>query len=285
MRPPPGYPWVPSQRHLSPADRRSALPRRFDRIALPAPAAATARPIHPPRDGADPARRRMSMLSRAALYAGRNLFGSRAGAALAYAGAAAAAAAAGVQTGRADKNERSFIMIKPDGVNRGLVSEIIGRFERRGYKLVAIRLLRPSEDLAKAHYHDLKDRPFFPRLTKYLSSAPVVAMVWEGEDIVKQGRAMIGATSPLASAPGTFFRPPARAPPWRRAVRHLLTCLTPACPSTPRHDPRRLVDRRREQHHPRLGHDGERKGGNRPVVWKGGRDRVGEVHGQVDLLG
>lgn len=65
-------------------------------------------------------------------------------------------------------------------------------------------MLQPTKDLAEAHYHDLASRPFFPRLTNYLSSAPVVAMVWEGEDIVKQGRAMIGATSPLASAPGTI---------------------------------------------------------------------------------
>lgn len=65
-------------------------------------------------------------------------------------------------------------------------------------------MLQPTKDLAEAHYHDLSERPFFPRLTSYLSSAPVVAMVWEGEDIVKQGRAMIGATSPLASAPGTI---------------------------------------------------------------------------------
>lgn len=65
-------------------------------------------------------------------------------------------------------------------------------------------MLQPTKDLAEAHYHDLKERPFFPRLTNYLSSAPVVAMVWEGEDIVKQGRNMIGATSPLASAAGTI---------------------------------------------------------------------------------
>ncbi|PXF41461.1 Nucleoside diphosphate kinase 4, chloroplastic [Gracilariopsis chorda] len=95
-------------------------------------------------------------------------------------------------------------MIKPDGVQRGLVSEIIGRFERRGYRLVAMKLVQPSKQLAEQHYDDLRERSFFPVLTDFLSSSPVVAMVWSGEDIVVQGRAMIGATNPLKSAPGTI---------------------------------------------------------------------------------
>lgn len=70
--------------------------------------------------------------------------------------------------------------------------------------MVALKQVTPSHDLAKRHYYDLADRPFFPTLTKFLSSGPVICMVWEGEDVVKQGRSMIGATSPLKSAPGTI---------------------------------------------------------------------------------
>jgi nucleoside-diphosphate kinase len=142
-----------------------------------------------------------TILGRAALYAGRNYFGRRAAL---YSASALAAAAAGTTLGLADKKERSFIMLKPDAVQRGLVGEIVQRFEKRGYKLVAMKLIQPSEDLARAHYHDLAERPFYPRLCSYLASGPVIAMVWEGEDIVKQGRAMIGKTSPLASSPGTI---------------------------------------------------------------------------------
>ncbi|CAG9462717.1 unnamed protein product [Pedinophyceae sp. YPF-701] len=100
--------------------------------------------------------------------------------------------------------ERSYIMIKPDGVQRGLIGDVIGRFEKRGYKLVAMKLVTPSEELAKQHYADLSSKPFFPALVQYIISGPVCAMVWEGKDVVKQGRAMIGATNPLASAPGTI---------------------------------------------------------------------------------
>lgn len=102
------------------------------------------------------------------------------------------------------ENEISFIMIKPDGVQRGLVSDIIARFEKRGYKLLAMKLTKPSKALAEKHYADLCERPFYPALCDFLSSSPVVAMVWCGTDIVKQGRTMIGATNPLASAPGTI---------------------------------------------------------------------------------
>jgi nucleoside-diphosphate kinase len=103
-------------------------------------------------------------------------------------------------------NERTFIAIKPDGVQRNLVGEIIQRFEKRGYKLVAIKSLVPSRDLAEKHYGDLKAKPFFNGLVDYMTNgeAPVVAMVWEGKDVVRQGRAIIGATNPLESAPGTI---------------------------------------------------------------------------------
>lgn len=100
--------------------------------------------------------------------------------------------------------ERSFIMVKPDGVHRGLVGEIIKRFEQRGYKLVAMKFMHASSDHLAQHYADLSDKPFFPKLIKYMASGPVVPMVWEGVDVVKQGRAMLGATNPLESKPGTI---------------------------------------------------------------------------------
>ena len=101
-------------------------------------------------------------------------------------------------------NEQTYIMIKPDGVQRGLVGKIIQRFEDRGYQLVAMKLVQAGEDHLEKHYKDLKGKPFFPGLIKYMASGPVVAMVWQGKDVVKQGRALLGATNPLASAPGTI---------------------------------------------------------------------------------
>jgi nucleoside-diphosphate kinase len=100
--------------------------------------------------------------------------------------------------------ERSYIMIKPDGVERGLVGEIIKRFENRGFKLIALELKTPTKELLEQHYGDLKSKPFFPKLIAYMQSGPVVSMVWEGKDIVKTGRKMLGETNPLASAPGTI---------------------------------------------------------------------------------
>ena len=101
-------------------------------------------------------------------------------------------------------SERTFIAIKPDGVQRGLIANILGRFENRGYKLVGIKLVQPTESLLKTHYSDLVEKPFFPSLLSYMLSGPVLATVWEGKDVVKQGRAILGATNPLNSAPGTI---------------------------------------------------------------------------------
>merc|ERR1712080_684371 len=101
-------------------------------------------------------------------------------------------------------NERTFIAIKPDGVQRGLISSILGRFENRGYKLVGIKLVQPTEDLLRTWADDLQSKPFFPSLLSYMLSGPVLATVWEGKDVVKQGRAILGATNPLNSAPGTI---------------------------------------------------------------------------------
>ncbi|XP_061233249.1 nucleoside diphosphate kinase [Neopsephotus bourkii] len=115
-----------------------------------------------------------------------------------------AAAAGAPESAMAANNERTFIAVKPDGVQRGLVGEIIKRFEQKGFRLVAMKLVHASEDLLKQHYIDLKDRPFYPGLVKYMNSGPVVAMVWEGLNVVKTGRVMLGETNPADSKPGTI---------------------------------------------------------------------------------
>lgn len=130
---------------------------------------------------------------------GRSLFPA---AAAVTAAAVTAFAASGVVS--AGEVERTFIAIKPDGVQRGLISDVIERFERKGYKLVGIKLIKPTKAFAGQHYDDLKGRPFFDGLTDFLSSGPVVAMVWEGPGVIKYGRKMIGATNPQASEPGTI---------------------------------------------------------------------------------
>ena len=100
--------------------------------------------------------------------------------------------------------ERTFIAIKPDGVQRGFISEIIGRFERKGFKLVALKQLIPSRELAQKHYGVHKERPFFNDLVDFISSGPVIAMAWEGEGVISSARKMIGATKPLEAEPGTI---------------------------------------------------------------------------------
>jgi nucleoside-diphosphate kinase len=100
--------------------------------------------------------------------------------------------------------ERTFIAIKPDGVQRGLVGNIITRFENRGYKLVAMKLCMPGEAHLKEHYADLSSKGFFNGLVSYMNSGPICAMVWEGLDAVKQGRVMLGETNPKDSKPGTI---------------------------------------------------------------------------------
>ncbi|XP_034050229.1 nucleoside diphosphate kinase-like [Thalassophryne amazonica] len=104
----------------------------------------------------------------------------------------------------ADLDERTFIAVKPDGVQRGIIGEIIKRFEMKGFKLVGMKMLHPSQELLMKHYIDLASRSFFPDLIKYMSSGPVVAMVWEGKGVVKTGRVMLGETNPADSKPGTI---------------------------------------------------------------------------------
>ncbi|KAI8892204.1 nucleoside diphosphate kinase [Globomyces pollinis-pini] len=101
-------------------------------------------------------------------------------------------------------SERTYIMVKPDGVERGLVGEIIKRFEQKGYKLCALQLLHPSKEHLEQHYGDLKSKPFFPKLVAYMLSGPVVGMVWQGKGVVLTGRKLLGETNPLASLPGTI---------------------------------------------------------------------------------
>jgi nucleoside-diphosphate kinase len=100
--------------------------------------------------------------------------------------------------------ERTFLAIKPDGVQRGLVGEIIRRLEAKGFTLVGLKLMRVSKELAEKHYDVHRERPFFPSLVAFITSGPVVAMVWEGEGVVASARKMIGATNPLTAEPGTI---------------------------------------------------------------------------------
>ncbi|MCD1293387.1 nucleoside-diphosphate kinase [Methanocella sp. CWC-04] len=100
--------------------------------------------------------------------------------------------------------ERTFVMVKPDGVQRGLVGEIISRFERRGLKIAAMKMLVVSDELAKQHYAEHASKPFFPGLVGFIKSGPVVAMVVEGKNVVPLVRSMLGATNPANSNPGTI---------------------------------------------------------------------------------
>ena len=100
--------------------------------------------------------------------------------------------------------ERTFIAIKPDGVQRGYVAEIIGRFEKKGFKLVGLKQLIPSKELSQNHYGVHKERPFFGDLVNFISSGPVVAMVWEGDGVILSARKLIGATKPIEAEHGTI---------------------------------------------------------------------------------
>lgn len=95
-------------------------------------------------------------------------------------------------------------MIKPDGVQRGLVGEIISKFEKKGFTLVGLKQMSVSRELAESHYAVHKERPFFSGLVEYIISAPVVAMVWEGDGVIASARKLIGATNPLEAEPGTI---------------------------------------------------------------------------------
>lgn len=100
--------------------------------------------------------------------------------------------------------ERTFIMVKPNGVARGLVGEIVARFERRGFVLRGIKALRIDRGLAERHYAEHVGKPFFEPLVAFITSGPVVAMVWEGRDAIRVARTMMGVTDPVDAAPGTI---------------------------------------------------------------------------------
>jgi nucleoside-diphosphate kinase len=100
--------------------------------------------------------------------------------------------------------ERTFIAAKPDAVNRGLIGAIITKFEVKGYKLVALKAVVPTRELAEAHYEALRTKPFFDGLVDFMCSGPVICMCWEGKGVVAAGRKLIGATSPLDSDPSTI---------------------------------------------------------------------------------
>ncbi|MEN8173259.1 MAG: nucleoside-diphosphate kinase [Chloroflexota bacterium] len=99
--------------------------------------------------------------------------------------------------------EKTFVMVKPDGVQRGLIGEVIARLERRGLKMNAAKFMAVSQDLAETHYGIHKGKPFYDGLIKYITSAPVMAMVWEGPNAVAAVRQTMGATKPTEAAPGS----------------------------------------------------------------------------------
>ena len=100
--------------------------------------------------------------------------------------------------------ERTLVLVKPDGIQRGLVGEILRRLERRGLKLVGLKMMQLSKDLAARHYAEHKGKPFYDGLIAFITSGPVVAMIWEGREAVSVVRSLMGATDPMKAAPGTI---------------------------------------------------------------------------------
>ncbi|KYG58876.1 nucleoside-diphosphate kinase [Planococcus maritimus] len=100
--------------------------------------------------------------------------------------------------------EKTFLMVKPDGVQRNVIGEIVSRFEKKGYHLAGAKLMQIPTELAEQHYGEHKERPFFGELVDFITSGPVFAMVWEGENVILTARQMMGATNPKDAAPGTI---------------------------------------------------------------------------------
>lgn len=100
--------------------------------------------------------------------------------------------------------QRSLVLIKPDSVERGLVWEIVSRFERKGLKIIGIKMIKMTEELIKSHYAHLASKPFFPEIVAYMTISPIVAMVVEGVDAIPSLRNIVGATNPVEAAPGTI---------------------------------------------------------------------------------
>lgn len=102
------------------------------------------------------------------------------------------------------QEQRTFIAVKPDGVKRGLVGEIMRRFEQRGFKLIGLKMLDVTPEMAEKHYGEHKGKPFYNRLIRYIQSGPIVAMVWKGYDIITGSRQLVGATKPTEAQVGTI---------------------------------------------------------------------------------
>lgn len=100
--------------------------------------------------------------------------------------------------------QNTFVMVKPDGVERGLVGEVVSRFERKGLRLEKMRMLHIDEDLARRHYGEHVEKPFFPELLEFITRGPVVAMEWSGEEAILVARTLMGATNPREAGPGTI---------------------------------------------------------------------------------
>ncbi|MDD4307724.1 MAG: nucleoside-diphosphate kinase [Thermoplasmata archaeon] len=100
--------------------------------------------------------------------------------------------------------ERTFVMVKPDGVQRGIAGQVVSRFESKGLKLVAAKLMVIDEDLASRHYAEHLGKPFYGKLVSFITSGPVLAMVWEGQDAISTVRAVVGKTNPKEAGPGTI---------------------------------------------------------------------------------
>jgi nucleoside diphosphate kinase len=101
-------------------------------------------------------------------------------------------------------SQRIFILVKPDGVERGLVGEILGRIEAKGYKLEDLRYMRAKEEVLRVHYAHLADKPFFPEIVRYMTRGPVVAAVFSGANVIEGVRALAGATNPTQAVPGSI---------------------------------------------------------------------------------
>lgn len=100
--------------------------------------------------------------------------------------------------------QRTYLMVKPDGVQRGLVGEIVSRFERKGFQLVAAKLMHVTREQAEFHYEEHKEKPFFGELVDFITSGPVFGMVWQGDDVIALSRLMMGKTNVMDSQPGTI---------------------------------------------------------------------------------
>lgn len=100
--------------------------------------------------------------------------------------------------------ERTFVMVKPDAVQRGLIGEIIKRLEIKGFKLLGLKMIRINEELARRHYAEHEGKPFFEELVSFITSGPAIAMVWEGNNVIASVRSLMGDTDPVKAAPGTI---------------------------------------------------------------------------------